>query len=123
MALLGAASAGACSSPASTTGDGPLPTPPDGTSSSGSTGTDPGSSGASGSGSSGASGSSGGTCAAVTDPLTGTVTATGGSLSRLVFAVVGDTRPANEDDSGGYPSAIISKIYQDIEAQSPHPPF
>jgi hypothetical protein len=34
---------------------------------------------------------------------------------------VGDTRPANEDDVGGYPTSIITKIYQDIEAQSPRP--
>ncbi len=46
-----------------------------------------------------------------------------GSISRLVFAVVGDTRPANEDDPSGYPTSIITKIFQDIEAQSPHPPF
>jgi hypothetical protein len=56
-------------------------------------------------------------------PVTGTVGANGGSLSRLVFAVVGDTRPANEDDVGGYPTSIITKIYQDIEAQNPHPPL
>jgi hypothetical protein len=45
----------------------------------------------------------------------------GGSISRLVFAVAGDTRPANEDDPNGYPTAIITKIFQDIEAQSPRP--
>jgi hypothetical protein len=39
------------------------------------------------------------------------------------FAVVGDTRPANEDDLGGYPVAVINKIYSDIEAMSPHPDF
>jgi len=40
-----------------------------------------------------------------------------------VFAVVGDTRPANEDDTAGYPSAIITKIYQDVEAETPKPEF
>jgi hypothetical protein len=36
---------------------------------------------------------------------------------------VGDTRPANYDDVSGYPTAIITKIFQDIEALSPKPPF
>jgi hypothetical protein len=36
---------------------------------------------------------------------------------------VGDTRPPNEDDTSGYPTAVITKIYQDIEAASPRPPF
>jgi hypothetical protein len=47
----------------------------------------------------------------------------GGTLSRLVFAVVGDTRPANYDDVAGYPTPIITKIFQDIEAFTPKPPF
>ena len=64
-----------------------------------------------------------GPCTTNTGPISGTVGAGGGSISRLVFAVVGDTRPANEDDVGGYPTSIITKIFQDIEAQSPHPPF
>jgi hypothetical protein len=97
-----------------------------------SNGTGPGSSGAStggnttgtgpGGGSSGAStSSSAGACTTNTGPISGSVTTTGGSVSRLVFAVVGDTRPTNEDDPSGYPTAIITKIFQDIEAQSPHP--
>jgi hypothetical protein len=49
------------------------------------------------------------------------VGSTGGSVSRLVFAVVGDTRPATEDDVGGYPTAIITKIFSDIQALSPRP--
>ena len=40
-----------------------------------------------------------------------------------MFGVVGDTRPASIDDTSNYPSAIIGKIYQDIEAESPHPSF
>jgi hypothetical protein len=64
-----------------------------------------------------------GPCTTSTGPISGTVGASGGSISRLVFAVVGDTRPANEDDTGGYPTSIITKIYQDIEALSPHPPL
>ncbi|HEY8041682.1 MAG TPA: hypothetical protein VIF15_17875, partial [Polyangiaceae bacterium] len=76
-----------------------------------------------GSSSGGGSGGSSSGCTTNTGPITGTVGNNGGSLSRLVFAVVGDTRPANEDDTGGYPTSVITKIYQDIEAQSPKPPF
>jgi calcineurin-like phosphoesterase family protein len=39
------------------------------------------------------------------------------------FAIVGDTRPANEDDTAHYPTPIITKIFADIEAASPHPDF
>ena len=39
------------------------------------------------------------------------------------FAVVGDTRPSNEDDLAGYPTAVITKIWADVEASSPHPDF
>ncbi len=45
------------------------------------------------------------------------------TVSDLTFAVVGDTRPANEDDTAHYPTAIITKIYQDVEAESPKPAF
>jgi hypothetical protein len=51
----------------------------------------------------------------------GTVTKSGGSVSRLVFAVVGDTRPPSEDDPSGYPTMIITQIFQDMQAQSPRP--
>jgi hypothetical protein len=64
---------------------------------------------------------SGGPCTTDTGPISGTVGANGGSISRLVFAVAGDTRPANEDDPSGYPTTIITKIFQDIEALSPRP--
>jgi hypothetical protein len=37
--------------------------------------------------------------------------------------VVGDTRPANIDDNAGYPTAVITKIYQDMEGFSPKPSF
>jgi len=47
----------------------------------------------------------------------------GGTLSTLSFAIVGDTRPPNEDDTTGYPTAVITKIWQDIEAASPRPAF
>ena len=56
-------------------------------------------------------------------PVTGTVGANGGTLSRLFFAVVGDTRPATIDDTAGYPTAVIGKIFSDIQALSVRPPF
>jgi hypothetical protein len=56
-------------------------------------------------------------------PPTGTVGADGGAVSRLYFGVVGDTRPPSEDDTSGYPTAIITKIFEDLEALSPHPSF
>jgi hypothetical protein len=48
---------------------------------------------------------------------------TGGSVSSLLFAVVGDTRPPNVDDTGGYPTAIATKIFQDMQSMSPKPLF
>jgi len=56
-------------------------------------------------------------------PVMGTVGANGGSLSRLLFAVVGDTRPASIDDTPGYPTAVIDKIFSDVEAFAPRPAF
>jgi hypothetical protein len=56
-------------------------------------------------------------------PVTGTVTETGGSVSRLLFAVVGDTRPAMEDDTTNYPTGVITSIYQDIQSLTPTPSF
>jgi hypothetical protein len=47
----------------------------------------------------------------------------GGSVSNLVFAVAGDTRPQNEGDTSGYPTAIITGIYADITATVPQPQF
>jgi hypothetical protein len=58
-----------------------------------------------------------------TTPVTGHVGPGGGTLSRLLFAAVGDTRPANYDDTAGYPTNVITKIYADIQAQSPRPAF
>jgi hypothetical protein len=50
-------------------------------------------------------------------------TTSGGPVSSLNFAIVGDTRPATEDDTAGYPTAIITQIWQDVEKYSPHPNF
>ena len=47
----------------------------------------------------------------------------GGSVDHLYFAVVGDSRPANIDSTSSYPTAIIGKIYLDIQALSPQPQF
>jgi hypothetical protein len=54
---------------------------------------------------------------------TGTVGASGGSVSRLYFAIVGDTRPPDEDETASYPSAVITQIYQDLQALQPPPSF
>ena len=75
----------------------------------------------SGGGGSGGAGGSGGTTPPPT--YTGSIGANGGSVSSLYFAVIGDTRPANIDDTANYPSAIINKIYADIAAMSPQPQF
>lgn len=55
--------------------------------------------------------------------VVGVVGPRGGTLSRLYFAVVGDTRPAAMDDTAGYPTAVISKIYATMNALSPRPSF
>jgi hypothetical protein len=113
------------SGPGSGSGSGILPGSGTGSSVGSSSGT--GSSVGSGTGSSIGSGtgssvgSGTGACTTPTGPISGTVSNAGGTVSRLVFAVVGDTRPTNEDDPSGYPTTIITKIFQDIEAQSPHP--
>jgi hypothetical protein len=47
----------------------------------------------------------------------------GGTLDKLTFAIVGDTRPPAPNDTAGYPKAVIKKIYQDIEDTAPRPAF
>ena len=56
-------------------------------------------------------------------PITGTVGKDGGAISRLYFAIVGDTRPAVNNDTAGYPTAIITKIWADVAALPVVPPF
>jgi hypothetical protein len=56
-------------------------------------------------------------------PPTGSVGPGGGSVSRLYFAVVGDTRPPSPDDTAAYPTAVITQIYSHIAALSPQPTF
>jgi hypothetical protein len=55
--------------------------------------------------------------------VTGHLGPSGGTLSRLLFAVVGDTRPAVVDDTGGYPTDVITAIYSGIRALQPSPPM
>jgi hypothetical protein len=38
------------------------------------------------------------------------------STASFKFAIVGDTRPANEDDTAHYPTAIITTIFADVAA-------
>jgi hypothetical protein len=45
------------------------------------------------------------------------------SITPLTFAIVGDTRPANLDDTAGYPTAIVDAIFTSIAARSPLPSF
>jgi hypothetical protein len=47
----------------------------------------------------------------------------GGLLAELRFAVVGDTRPANLNDTAGYPTDIVRQIWTDVEAETPKPAF
>lgn len=51
------------------------------------------------------------------------VGATGGTLATLSFAIVGDCTPPNINNTAGYPTAVITKIWQDIQAASPRPAF
>ncbi len=55
--------------------------------------------------------------------LTSSIGANGGTESTLYFAVIGDTRPAVIDDTSAYPTAVISKIFSDVNSLNPKPPF
>ena len=100
---------------------------------------------AGGAGGGAAGGSGGGGAGGGSAGGSGTVGVNGGTESQLFFAVVGDTRPVNTDDTSNYPASpplpacttstvgaenattaycgVITKIYQDIQALSPSPPF
>lgn len=56
-------------------------------------------------------------------PISGSVDATGGTVSRMFFAVVGDTRPPDTNQTSQYPTSTITQIYQDIDALNPKPQF
>ncbi|HEY3815802.1 MAG TPA: metallophosphoesterase [Polyangiaceae bacterium] len=87
----------------------------------GSTGSSGG--GASSGGASSTSSSGGGTSSSSGSQPVGTVGANGGTLTTLLFGVVGDTRPANEDDLTSYPTTIITKLFADVQAHTPAIPF
>ena len=55
--------------------------------------------------------------------IDGTVGISGGTVNRLFFAVVGDTRPSLPNDTARYPTAVISGIFQAIQDMSPRPQF
>lgn len=55
--------------------------------------------------------------------VTSTIGVDGGTESAIYFAVVGDTRPANEDDTTNYPTTIIDTIFGDVQKVSPTIPF
>jgi hypothetical protein len=55
--------------------------------------------------------------------VTGAVGPNGGTLSRLLFAVVGDTRPPVINDTKAYPTGVATAIYKQIEAATPRPAF
>ena len=44
-------------------------------------------------------------------------------MPELRFAIVGDTRPTNEDDTASYPTAVVTRIWDDVNAETPQPPF
>jgi hypothetical protein len=41
----------------------------------------------------------------------------------LRFGIIGDTRPAVVNDTAAYPSAVITQIFQDLQAENPRPGF
>jgi hypothetical protein len=47
----------------------------------------------------------------------------GGTVGRLLFAGVGDSRPPYEDDTAGYPVNVVSELFTRIQALEPHVPF
>jgi Calcineurin-like phosphoesterase len=57
------------------------------------------------------------------EPAVDGVNSEGGTVARLSFAVVGDTRPAVLNDARGYPIDVINRIYDGVEALDPHPAF
>jgi len=42
------------------------------------------------------------------------------SEGQLSFGIIGDTRPAVVNDTAGYPTAIVTQIFTDLEAEAPH---
>ncbi len=46
-----------------------------------------------------------------------------GAVTSLLFAVIGDSRPATVDDTAGYPSDVVTRLYADVQALNPRPSF
>jgi hypothetical protein len=55
--------------------------------------------------------------------ISGSVGPNGGSVSRLFFAITGDTRPDTINSTSTYPTTLVNKIYTDIQGMSPRPQF
>jgi hypothetical protein len=49
------------------------------------------------------------------------VDSSGGVVHRILFACIGDARPAIEDDTPGYPTNVVGALFQRIEGLRPHP--
>lgn len=56
-------------------------------------------------------------------PVTAKLGPNGGTMSRLLFASVGDTRPALPEDTKGYPTQTITTIFQTMAKLDPMPPM
>jgi hypothetical protein len=48
----------------------------------------------------------------------GSVTASGGTVTRLLFGVTGDTRPPSVGDSSGYPTSIIQSVFRGMASHN-----
>ncbi len=59
----------------------------------------------------------------VSNPGDDVVDNSGGVLSSLDFAMVGDTRPPTPNSIALYPKAIIGQLWADVEAEAPHLAF
>jgi Calcineurin-like phosphoesterase len=49
--------------------------------------------------------------------------ADGGEVPRFIFAVLGDTRPPANNDTAHYPTARVTRIFDQIQALNPRPQF
>lgn len=47
----------------------------------------------------------------------------GGQVPRFIFAILGDTRPPASNDTAHYPTARVTKIFDEIQALNPRPQF
>lgn len=47
----------------------------------------------------------------------------GGQVPRFIFAILGDTRPPANNDTAHYPTARVTRIFDQIQALNPRPQF